>query len=76
MERHFMISERPMTFEELEELTRTNPRRTVQMIGTGLAFKQQGEFELSKQRKNILQDVTAWPLFPQVYSLLCITMPQ
>ncbi len=47
MERHFKFAEQPMTFEMLEELSRTSPRRTVDMIGADLTFTQQGEFKLS-----------------------------
>ena len=48
MERHFLIGERPLTFEELVEMSRRNPRKIVRMMGGELMFTQQGEFELSK----------------------------
>ena len=54
MERHFLMGERPLTFEELEEKSRNNPRRVVQMRGAELTFTQQGEFELSEFRSMIL----------------------
>ena len=51
MERHFAVADRPMTFEELVEMSRRNPRKTVKMAGGELMFTQQGEFELSKNFK-------------------------
>ena len=38
------MAERPMTFEELVEMTTRNPRRTVAMAAGELAFTEQGEF--------------------------------
>ena len=48
MERHFAVHERPLTFEELVEMSRRNPREVVKMVGGELTFQQQGEFEFSK----------------------------
>ncbi len=50
MERHFKIAEQPLTFETLEELSRTSPRRVVDMMGGQLTFTQQGEFKLSMNK--------------------------
>ena len=48
MERHFAVHERPLTFEELVEMSRRNPREVVQMVRGEIGFQQQGEFEFSK----------------------------
>ena len=48
MERHFAVHERPLTFEELVEMSRRNPREVVQMVRGEMMFQQQGEFEFSK----------------------------
>ena len=49
MERHIKMGERPFTFEELIEMSRRNPRRTVPMNKGELSFTEQGEFnKLSK----------------------------
>ena len=45
LERHFIISERPKTFEELVEVSRTSPRRVVDMVKGELIFSEQGEFD-------------------------------
>ena len=48
MERHFAVHERPLTFEELVEMSRRNPREVVQMVRGEMMFQQQGEFEFSE----------------------------
>ena len=49
IQRHFSMGERPLTFEELIEMTTRNPRRSVPMAAGELAFTEQGEFNsLSK----------------------------
>ena len=45
MERHMKVDERPLTFEELVEMSRRNPRRTVPMNRDELTFTEQGEFK-------------------------------
>ncbi len=45
LERHFRISERAKTFEELVEISRTSPRRIVEFIASNLEFTEQGEFD-------------------------------
>ena len=54
MERHFAVHERPLTFEELVEMSRRNPREVVKMVGGELTFQQQGEFEFSKFGINMM----------------------
>ena len=51
IERHTKMGERLVTFEELVEMTRRSPRRTVDMIAGELAFTQLGEIELSKYQE-------------------------
>ncbi len=48
IERHTKVGDRLVTFEELVEMTRRSPRRTVEMIAGELTFTQLGEIELSK----------------------------
>jgi hypothetical protein len=48
IERHTRTGDRLVTFEELVEMTRRSPRRTVDMIAGELTFTQLGEIELSK----------------------------
>ena len=51
MERHLKVDERSLTFEELLEMSRKNPRRTVPFSKDELTFTQQGEFnKLSESR--------------------------
>ena len=52
MERHFAVHERPLTFEELVEMSRRNPREVVQMVRGEMMFQQQGEFEFSESTKD------------------------
>jgi hypothetical protein len=47
VERHVRAGDRLLTFEELVEMTRRSPRRSVDMIAGELAFTQLGEIELS-----------------------------
>ena len=54
MERHFAVHERPLTFEELVEMSRRNPREVVQMVRGEMMFQQQGEFEFSKSPSKVL----------------------
>ena len=51
LQRHLKSSERGHTFEELVELTRGSPRRSVDMMIGRLEFTQLGEFNLSKTLK-------------------------
>ena len=48
MQRHIKVDERAYTFEELSEMTRSSPRRSVDMMRDALEFNQLGEFNLSK----------------------------
>lgn len=48
LQRHLKIGPRAFTFEELTEMTRSSPRRAVDMMNGGLEFNQLGQFELSK----------------------------
>ncbi len=48
IERHVRAGDRLLTFEELVEMTRRSPRRSVDMIAGELTFTQLGEIELSK----------------------------
>ena len=41
------MGDRPFTFEELVEMTRSSPRTAVDMMQDGLEFTQLGEFNLS-----------------------------
>jgi hypothetical protein len=43
LERHFMVSDHPVTFVELVEMTRNNPRRSVEFLAGELTFTMQGE---------------------------------
>ena len=59
MQRHLKSSERGHTFEELVELTRGSPRRSVDMMIGRLEFTQLGEFNLSKTHcLKIIQNVS------------------
>ena len=59
LQRHLKSSERGHTFEELVELTRGSPRRSVDMMIGRLEFTQLGEFNLSKTHcLKIIQNVS------------------
>ena len=52
LQRHIKSSERGQTFEELVEMTRGSPRRSVEMMVGRLEFTQLGEFNLSKSQNS------------------------
>ena len=73
MERHFAVHERPLTFEELVEMSRRNPREVVQMVRGEMMFQQQGEFEFSKSHSIVNHHVSdlGWDDFDFVGSNAC-----
>lgn len=54
MQRHFKVDERPLTFEELIELSRRTPSREVPMASGELTFNEQGEFSLNAYKENFV----------------------
>ena len=51
LKRHLKIDERPYTFEELVEMTRSSPQIAIDMMQDKLEFTQLGEFQLSMKKK-------------------------
>ena len=52
LKRHLKIDERPYTFEELVEMTRSSPQIAIDMMQDKLEFTQLGEFQLSMKKKS------------------------
>merc|ERR1711976_381370 len=52
LKRHIKVGDRPFTFEELVEMTRSSPRTAVDMMQDGLEFTQLGEFNLNAYKDN------------------------
>jgi len=52
LKRHLKIDERPYTFEELVEMTRSSPQIAIDMMQDKLEFTQLGEFQLSAYKEN------------------------
>ena len=52
LKRHLKIDERPYTFEELVEMTRSSPQIAIDMMQDKLEFTQLGEFQLSMIKKS------------------------
>ena len=63
LQRHLKSSERGHTFEELVELTRGSPRRSVDMMIGRLEFTQLGEFNLSMTLKMLHLNFGIFPQF-------------
>ena len=57
LKRHLKIDERPYTFEELVEMTRSSPQIAIDMMQDKLEFTQLGEFQLSMKKNPQLYDL-------------------
>ena len=57
LKRHLKIDERPYTFEELVEMTRSSPQIAIDMMQDKLEFTQLGEFQLSMKKNPQLHDL-------------------
>ena len=53
LERHFKIGDSPLTFETLIEMSRTSPRRMVDMMRDELTFTEQGELNANLSKAAI-----------------------
>ena len=75
LQRHLKSSERGHTFEELVELTRGSPRRSVDMMIGRLEFTQLGEFNLSKPHCLKITQNASFCHFPPIFvqlKMICL----